>query len=187
MGLSLIPPCHQNDDSMDRLFDKKSKKLPKSALRHTSLGIPTNVITGPLGFRAELDIGPKSEWYRSYRDLEADGPDLTMVSDEKNARASRIVFHGGKSDHQENLTPGTVVSGDGHGNGPTSECSSSSPSLSILYRFTRISTSETNVGDTRKEGEPVGMSRGTCRCQRVVHCFHSTSVSSGERPRWRCA
>ena len=46
---------------MDRLFEKKSKKLPQSALRHISLGIPTNVVAGPLGFRAELDIGPKGE------------------------------------------------------------------------------------------------------------------------------
>jgi len=46
---------------MDRFFDKKSKKLLKSARGHISLGIPTNVIAGPLGFRAELDIGPKGE------------------------------------------------------------------------------------------------------------------------------
>jgi len=46
---------------MDRLFNKKSKKSLKSSPRHISLGIPTNTAIGPLGFRVELDIGPKGE------------------------------------------------------------------------------------------------------------------------------
>ena len=33
------------------------------------MGIPTNIAVGPLGFRADLDIGPKGERNRSYRDL----------------------------------------------------------------------------------------------------------------------
>jgi len=46
---------------MNHKFDKKSKKSFKSSQRHISLGIPTNIAAGPLGFRAELDIGPKGE------------------------------------------------------------------------------------------------------------------------------
>ena len=46
---------------MDRLLNKKSKKSLKSSRGHIALGIPTNVATGPLGFRADLDIGPKGE------------------------------------------------------------------------------------------------------------------------------
>ena len=47
---------------MDRLFDKKSKKLPKPSQRHLALGIPTNIAAGPLSFRAELDVSPKGEY-----------------------------------------------------------------------------------------------------------------------------
>ena len=50
---------------MDHLFGKKSKKSRKSSQRHLSLGIPANIAAGPLGFRAELDIGPDGEQARS--------------------------------------------------------------------------------------------------------------------------
>jgi len=46
---------------MNRLFSKKPKKSLKPSQRHASLGIPTNVAAGPLGFRAELDIGTKGK------------------------------------------------------------------------------------------------------------------------------
>ena len=55
------------------MFREKSKKLPKYSQRHLSLGIPTNIAAGPLGFRAELDIGPKGERGRSCHDSEAAG------------------------------------------------------------------------------------------------------------------
>lgn len=41
---------------------KKSKKLLKSSRRYVSLGISTNIAVGALGFRADLDIGPKGEF-----------------------------------------------------------------------------------------------------------------------------
>ena len=50
---------------MNRPPDKKSKKPPKLSQKHIVLGIPTNIAVGPLGFRAELDIGPKGEQGRS--------------------------------------------------------------------------------------------------------------------------
>ena len=46
---------------MNRLFNKKPKKPLNPSQRHASLGIPTNIAAGPLGFRAELDIDPKGE------------------------------------------------------------------------------------------------------------------------------
>ena len=57
---------------MNRLFDRRPKKSLKSSQRHVSLGIPTNIAAGPLGFQAELDIDPKGEQNHSYHDLEAD-------------------------------------------------------------------------------------------------------------------
>lgn len=110
---------------MDRLFDKKSKKSRKTAKRHISLGIPTNIAAGPLGFRAELDIEPKGE-SRSYRDLE-NQPDSTVTPDKNDTRASRIVFQDKKREDQGHSAPGTsaagaVVCGGEHGDDPTSEC-----------------------------------------------------------------
>ena len=50
---------------MNYMFDKKPKKSPRLSQQHLVLGLPTNVAAGPLGFRAELDIGPKGEETRS--------------------------------------------------------------------------------------------------------------------------
>ena len=122
------PDPHLWSSQMDRLFNKKSKKLLKPSQRHASLGIPTNIAAGPLGFRAELDIDPKGEQVRSYHGL-ADRPDsAVMMPDENDTRASRIVLcHDNKSeDHGPPSTPelsttGTVVGGDEYRNDPTSE------------------------------------------------------------------
>jgi len=46
---------------MNSTVKKKAKKPPKPSQRYLSLGIPTNVAVGPLGFRTELDIDPKGE------------------------------------------------------------------------------------------------------------------------------
>jgi hypothetical protein len=86
---------------MNRLFDKKPRKSIQSSQRHVALGIPTNIAVGPLGFRAELDIGPKGKQSRSYRDLEADRPDSTVTLDEESPRVSRIVFHDKRGKDQE--------------------------------------------------------------------------------------
>ena len=46
---------------MKRLLGKKAKKPPKPPQQNLALGIPTNTVVGPLGFRAELDIDPKGD------------------------------------------------------------------------------------------------------------------------------
>ena len=43
------------------MSDKKSKKSLKHLTKNALLGIPTSIAAGPLGFRAELDLDPKSE------------------------------------------------------------------------------------------------------------------------------
>lgn len=57
---------------MNNLFDKKAKKSSKYSQRALFLGIPTNIAAGPLGFRAELDAGPKGEQNRPHQDFEVD-------------------------------------------------------------------------------------------------------------------
>ena len=125
---------------MNRLFDKKSKKSIKSSQRHVSLGIPTNIAVGPLGFQAELDTDSQGQQSRSCRDLEVDGPDLTAILDDKDPRASRIVFHSKKSGDQGSavtdvLATGSVVNSNEHGD-PTSE---DTRSLSSRLMFMLIS------------------------------------------------
>ncbi|KAF9643731.1 hypothetical protein BDM02DRAFT_3191288 [Thelephora ganbajun] len=87
------------------MFDKKSKNPPIPFPTRTFLGIATNVATGPLGFRAELDIGP---------------------DDERSDRGSRIVFQNNSSEDEELPAPeastfGVAVGGTGHGSDPTRE------------------------------------------------------------------
>ena len=124
----------------ERMFNKKSKKSHKSSQRHVSLGIPTNIVVGPLGFRAELDIGPKGE---RGRDFGGDLPDSTAISDENDVRTSRITFNDKESEGQGLPVPGpstsgAAIGGDDHGTGPISERFRSSLSPPM---FTWISVS----------------------------------------------
>ena len=161
-----------SNHTMNRLFDKKSKDSRKSSQRLVSLGIPTNVAIVPLGFRAELDIGPKGERCRPYRDLEADGPDPTVVPDEKDTRASRIVFQESKNEDQgltatEIPTPVAVVGVTKHGNDTAGECFWSLPSRPMFIGVCS-SPPEGHTRDTREGGSgPAETSKRTRRYQ----CF----------------
>ena len=143
---------------MNRLFDKRSKDSRKSSQRLVSLGIPTNVAIGPLGFRAELDIDPKGERC-PYRDLEVDGPDPTTVLDEKDTRASRIVFQENKSEDRglpatEVPTLVAVAGGTEHGNDVAGECFWSLPSRPMFIQICSSLPGE-HMRDTRgEEGGP---------------------------------
>ena len=111
---------------MNHLFDKKSKKSLKYSQRDIFLGIPTSIAAGPLGFRAELDIGPNGEQNRSYQDLEVDWTDSIVALDENSSKGSRIVFQGKTSEDQEfsaqeTSTPDAVVGDTDHGHGTSSE------------------------------------------------------------------
>jgi len=90
------------------------------------LGIPTNIAVGPLGFRAELDIGPKGEKSRPHHDVETYRPDPTGTLDEEDPRASRIVFGDKESENQrapvqEASMSGAIIEGGGRDNGLTGE------------------------------------------------------------------
>ena len=43
------------------MFGKKSKKPLKHIREIASLGIPTNIAIGPLGFQTDLNVDPESE------------------------------------------------------------------------------------------------------------------------------
>lgn len=111
---------------MDRLFGKRFKKSPKPP-QHVFSGTPTNIAAGPLGFRAELDIEPEGEKSRPHHDLGTDRPDPTGTLDEKDLKASRIVFcEKERGDQgapvQGASTSGAVIGGHEQGNGLPSEC-----------------------------------------------------------------
>ena len=112
---------------MDRPFDRKSKKSLKPSQRHVSLGIPTNIAIGPLGFRAELNIDPECEQRCSPHDLGADQTGSTAVLDENSTGAARIVFQDKNSEDQKlpaqkALNHGVVIGGDGRRGCPISKC-----------------------------------------------------------------
>jgi len=97
---------------MNRTHDKKSGKSLKPSQRPASLGIPTNIAVGPLGFRAELDIDPAGEESRFYHDLAADQLDSsTATLDANNPGPSRVVFHDNTSGDQDIHVPETSTTG----------------------------------------------------------------------------
>ena len=125
VGPTLWSPL-PSDNTMSRLFSKKPKKPLKSSQRHISLGIPTNIAAGPLGFRAELAVDSEGQQSRSCHDLEVDGPDLIAILDENDAKGSRIVLHDKMSGDQGSavtdvLATGFVVKSNEQGGDPTSK------------------------------------------------------------------
>jgi hypothetical protein len=173
---------------MNRLFDKKPKKLSKSSRRHLSLGIPTNIAVGPLGFQADLDVGPKGECTSSYHDSDTDRSDSTVTPDEETPRTSRIVFRDKGGENQELPAPeastsGVVEDNTEHGNELTSASVSYHPGQHSRGSLC-LSPPEENAGDTRgEEGESAVAMKGACRYHCVVHFLLTTSTSSGDRLR----
>jgi hypothetical protein len=53
-------------------MNRKSKNLSRPSQQHLPFGVPANIVVGPLGFRAELDIGPKGDQPCFNYDSEAD-------------------------------------------------------------------------------------------------------------------
>ena len=108
------------------MFKKNSKKPLKKNLL---LGIPTNIAVGPLGFRAELDVDPKSKSGRlQCRYLGADQPDSPATLDEKNPGPSRIVSRKGEQEApgpstSKTLTPAVAIGLIEPDNSHPGECS----------------------------------------------------------------
>ena len=97
---------------MNRIYNKKSGKSLKPSQRPASLGIPTNIAVGPLGFRAELEVDPAGEESRFYRDLAADRPDSsTATLDANNPWRSRVVFRDDMNEDQDLHVPETSTTG----------------------------------------------------------------------------
>ena len=86
------------------MASKKSKR-PFKFLTAQSMGIPTNIAVGPLGFQAALDVDPEGEQNHSYHEL--DRPDSTAIPDENNPKPSQIIFRETESGAQEPPVPGT--------------------------------------------------------------------------------
>ena len=125
-------------------------------------------------------------WVHSfYRDLKSDEPDSTVTLDEKNPRASRIVYNDKKSEDRGSptpvtSTPGTVVGGSERDDIPTGKRFCFLLSWPIFIRMSVPLLSEENTSDTGKEGEETEVSRGMRRYRYFVR-FLLTSASSGER------
>ena len=156
---------------MSSMFGNKSKKPSKYTRRYLSLGIPTNIVTGPLGFGAELDIDPKGERNQFPSRFR---PNPTTTLDEKRPRAPRIVFNDTKV---KTPTPGVAVDDTENGKNPASDRSDICDHTRSSCGHLRLSPLGEDIGDTgEEEGEPGVMSMGT---HYVVH-FPSTFLNFGE-------
>ena len=119
--------------------DKKSKKPPRLLTKHLSLGIPTNVAIGPLGFRAELNVDPKGGRSRSlFDDRKVDRADSTTTPDEDNPGPSRVIpieLDAGSQVPHMRGGPSTAVEVDEAiepGKYRTGECFNSRPQPSVF-------------------------------------------------------
>lgn len=111
---------------MNRLFDRNHTILPRDTYLWESLPIslPDRLVS-----EQSWILTPKVSRVVLIAILidERIGLNLTVVLDEKETRASRIVFHNKGSGDQGHPAPGastsgTVAGGNGHKNGPKSEC-----------------------------------------------------------------
>ena len=113
---------------MKRFF-KKSKKPSKPSQQPNAAGNPAAVAAGPPGLRAEQDLFPDGGQREilSYRDLNADCLDVTVLPDE----GGEIVPHTPFQSRAEGVdqeppvsgaqTPSVAIDGASGGNHPTSE------------------------------------------------------------------
>ena len=98
---------------IDNLMFKKNSKKPLK--KNLLLGIPTNIAVGPLGFRAELDVDPKSKSdHLLCCYLGTNQPDSSATLDEKDPGPSRIVPHKVEQEApgpstSETLTPAVAI------------------------------------------------------------------------------
>ncbi|KAF9646344.1 hypothetical protein BDM02DRAFT_3188897 [Thelephora ganbajun] len=111
---------------MKRLSGKKPKKSSKPSPKYIFPGIPANNPAGPLGFQAELGIGPDGEQIHSYHDPEVDWHDLMVALDERSNGGSRIASQDNNGEDKElpaleASTSGIVDRSTEHGSDPTGE------------------------------------------------------------------
>lgn len=193
VGASLSPSYLRK--SMSYLLTKKSKKSRKPSQQHIFWGIPTNIATGPLGFRTELGIGANGEQNCFRHDPFEDESDSAVAQGSENNGVSRIVFYDKKSDGQEPpaskiQTRAAVIGGSEREDGPTS--ASDPHSLERCpHESRRLSLSEENTsGAAEGEGEPGEVLRGT-RHYRFGAGPLLTNTSCGERleghDAWDCS
>ncbi|KAF9645892.1 hypothetical protein BDM02DRAFT_395232 [Thelephora ganbajun] len=167
---------------MNRLSRKKPKKSPKPSPTHIFLGITTNIAAGPLGFRAELDIGP-------------DG------LDRRSNRGSRIIFqdNSGEDKRLPSLavsTSGVTIVGTEHRDGPTRENTADtgegegggklanvSKVLEREYENTALTT--TTIFSVPKEAtdepSPLGPLKAVLRTTAAVYANHQENIAIGNK------
>ncbi|KAF9644524.1 hypothetical protein BDM02DRAFT_936188 [Thelephora ganbajun] len=166
---------------MNHLFDKKPKKSPKPSQKRNFLGIPTNVGADPLGFQAELDIGP---------------------DDERRNKRSRIAFQDNSGEDKklsapEVSTSGVAVGGTEHRNYPTRENATDTgkgegegkPAKASKvperdYKSTAL-TAATILFDVPMEAAdefgPLGSLKAVLRTIAAVYASHQETVAIGNK------
>jgi len=96
---------------MDRLFKNKHKQSPEPPPQDTSPGVPIDTAAGPVSYQPRPNIGLQGGQTRSYQDLEADRPDLTVALDQGSSGSSRIKFQDSMGEDQKLPTSVAWTSG----------------------------------------------------------------------------
>ncbi|KAF9646638.1 hypothetical protein BDM02DRAFT_2989282 [Thelephora ganbajun] len=168
------------DRLLNRLFDKKPKKLPKPSPKHISLGISPNVSAGLFRSREELDIGP---------------------DDERSNKGSRIVFQDDSGEDKElpapeALTSGVAVGGTEHGSDSTREnptdtregegggrpAETSKVPEREYENTTLTSTTILSVPkEAPHESSPLEPLRAALRTLATVHANHQEAIAIGNK------
>lgn len=96
---------------MNRLFKNKRKQSPEPPPQDTSPGVPVDTAAGPASYQPRPNIGLEGGQTRSYQDLEADRPDLTVALERGSSGGSRIEFQDSMGEDQELPTSVAWASG----------------------------------------------------------------------------
>ena len=112
--------------TMNRLFKNKRKQSLEPPPQGTSPGVAIDTTAGPVSYQPPPSIGPEGGQTRSYQDLEADRPDLTVALDQGSSGSSRIEFQDSMGEDRElptsvAWTSGVAIGGTESRNNRTSE------------------------------------------------------------------
>ncbi|KAF9646737.1 hypothetical protein BDM02DRAFT_2976922 [Thelephora ganbajun] len=166
---------------MKRLFGKKSKKSPEPSPKHISLGISANTAAGPLGFRAELDIGPDDERSNGGSQIvfqDNSGEDKELPAPEASISGVAVVGTDHRSDPtRENATD----TREGEGGGKLAEVSKV-PEREHENTALRVATILSDVPKEATDGfGPLGSLKAVLRTTAAVYANHQETVAIGNR------
>ncbi|KAF9643640.1 hypothetical protein BDM02DRAFT_3272924 [Thelephora ganbajun] len=165
---------------MKRLFGKKPKKSSKPSPKHIFPGIPANNPARPLGFQAELGIGPDDERSNggsriASQDNSGEDKGLPALEASTSGIAVGSTEHG--SDPTGENPTDTIEGGSGGGQARVSEVPEREYENTALTTTTTLSVPKEPPG----ESGPLGPLKGVLRTIAAVYADHQETVAIGNK------